>query len=267
MLLRLASLLVPFIALAQAPPEDVDKALRERAAGLLQNHVEGNFRKAFEYVAEDTKDYYFAAQKVQFKSFHIDSIDYSDQFTKAEVRVSVVRDFTFYGHTAPIATVIGFHWVLEGGKWYWHYDPISEASTPMGKSDPRTLRTDPNAGAAPPAHLTPEAINSKALQIVRQSSVDKTEVVFATGKASADQILFHNGYPGAVRVVVDPGPSLAGFHVQLDKPDVAAGGDAVIKLSYQPSEPKPKSSAKVRLTVEPFNQVFEVNVKFTDPAQ
>ncbi|MGD1096969.1 MAG: hypothetical protein ABSB35_33880 [Bryobacteraceae bacterium] len=267
MFYRAAILCFSCIAFAQTPPSKVDQALRTRVTEFLQDHVDGNFRKAFGYVADDTKDYYFGAQKTQYQSFHIDKIDYSNRFTKAQVHATVEHIWTFQGQSMPVKTAMVMTWVLEGGKWYWHYDPSTEAATPMGKSDPKTLKPDPNAASASAANLTPEAIAAKARQILGQSSVDKPEVVFATDKASSDQVVFHNGYPGSVRMVVNSGTDLPGFHVQVDKAEVAAGEDAVVKLSYEPADPNPKPSITVRLTIEPFNQVFNVAVKFGVSAQ
>jgi hypothetical protein len=267
MFYRTAILCCSCIAFAQTPPTEVDQALRTRVTEFLQDHVDGNFRKAFEYVADDTKDYYFGAQKTQYKSFHIDKIDYSNRFTKAEVQATVEHTWTFQGQTMPVKSAMVTTWVLEGGKWYWHYDPSIEASTPMGRSDPNTLKPDPKAATASATNLTPEALAAKARQILGQSKLDKTEVVFATDKASSDQVVFHNGYPGSVRVVVNSGTSLPGFHVQMDKAEVAAGEDAVVRLSYEPADPGPKPSVDVRLTIEPFSQVFNVAVKFGVPAQ
>lgn len=262
MFFRAAILLVPCLAFAKDAPQRVDQALRARVTAFLQDHVDGNFRKAFEYVADDTKDYYFSAQKTQYKSFHLDKIDYSKNFTKAEVEATVEHTWTFQGRTLLVKTPMVTTWVLEGGKWYWHYDPMEEAATPMGKSDPKTLKPDPDSAAASASQLTPEAIAAKARQILGQSSLDKTEVVFAADKASSDQVVFHNGYPGSVRVVLDPGTEIPGFHIQLDKADVAAGEDAVVKLSYAPADSSPKPAMNVRLTIEPFNRVFNVAVKF-----
>jgi hypothetical protein len=259
---RAAILLVPCLAFAQDAPQEVDQALRARVTEFLQDHVDGNFRKAFEYVADDTKDYYFSAQKTQYKSFRLDKIDYSKDFTKAEVEATVEHSWTFRGQTLPVKSPMVMTWVLEGGKWYWHYDAMSEAPTPMGRSDPETVKSDPDSAAVSASNLTPAAIAAKARQILGESSLDKTEVVFAAGKASSDQVIFHNGYPGSVRVVLNAGTEIPGFHIQLDKAEVAAGEDAVVKLSYDPADSSPQPPMIVRLTIEPFNRMFNVAVKF-----
>jgi hypothetical protein len=57
---------LPMIALGQlqTPAEQADVALRARVTEFLQYHVDGNFRKAYDMVAEDTKDDYFASGKI-----------------------------------------------------------------------------------------------------------------------------------------------------------------------------------------------------------
>ena len=87
---RAVLLLIPFLVLAEAPkgpsvPKKVDQALRQRVTQFLQYQVDGNFRKALDLVAEDTQDYYLAANKTKLFSFKIDNIEYSDKFTKAKV--------------------------------------------------------------------------------------------------------------------------------------------------------------------------------------
>src|ERR1700720_2956586 len=54
-------LAAPLLSFAQAPsptpPPQVDQALRTRAKAFLQYQKDGDFHKAYEMVAEDSKDY------------------------------------------------------------------------------------------------------------------------------------------------------------------------------------------------------------------
>ena len=261
MLLRVAPLLLPLITFAQTPPPEVDQALRTRVSEFLQYHVEGKFTKAFEYVAEDTKEYYFNSQKVQFLSFRIDDVSYSDNFTKATVNALVEHAWTIQGQKLNVKTPQITTWVVENGKWVWHYDPEAIPDTPMGKS---ASQLSPGAQAAPPppVHLTQEEIDKRAREILKGSNVDKDQVTLAADKASSDQIVFHNGYPGSVKVYLDPGAKLDGFHAELEKSDLNMGDDAVVKVHYEPASPGEKLPVKLRLTVLPFNTVFEITVKF-----
>src|ERR1700758_4766602 len=70
----------------KAPPE-VDAALRERISKFFQAHVDGKTRQAEQYVAEDTKDFFFDSNKPHYFDFHIDKIIYSENFTRAKAIV------------------------------------------------------------------------------------------------------------------------------------------------------------------------------------
>src|SRR5260370_24279308 len=67
----------------KAPP-DVDEALRARITGFYQAHVDKKFRQADQFVAEDTKDFYYESNKPAYLSFNIGKITYSENFTKAK---------------------------------------------------------------------------------------------------------------------------------------------------------------------------------------
>ena len=72
----------------KAPP-DVEAALRERITGFFQAHVNAKFRQADQFVAEDTRDYYYEANKPRYLSFEILDITWSGNFTRAKVKVLV----------------------------------------------------------------------------------------------------------------------------------------------------------------------------------
>lgn len=267
MVFRSAFILLPLIAAAQTPPPEVDQALRARVTEFFQYHVDGNFRKAEPLVADDTKDYYFGSQKLLFKSFKIDSIKYNDDFTKATVDLTCQRtwrsaQFPETLVTQPMSTT----WKIENGKWVWYRDPNNVWATPMGPGAPN--QPAPNASGTPQLpNVSPEAIAGKARAILQQSSVDKAEVTLLADKSSSDQVVFHNGSEGPVRVELDPGMKIPGLKVELDKTDLHAGENAILKLQYDPADKDPKPSFTMRLTVRPFNQVFTISVKFAPSAK
>src|ERR1044072_5758427 len=70
----------------KAPPA-VEEALRARITQFFQLHVDGKFRQAESLVAEDTKDFFYSANKPKYLGFEIKSISYNDDFTKAKAVV------------------------------------------------------------------------------------------------------------------------------------------------------------------------------------
>ena len=73
----------------QAPPE-VDAALRARVSQFYQLEVAGKFNQALQLVAEDTKDLFVGSSKPIYRSYEIQDIRYSDDFTTARLVVLVL---------------------------------------------------------------------------------------------------------------------------------------------------------------------------------
>jgi hypothetical protein len=127
--MRMAWLAFPLIALAQstepAPPPELDRALRARATEFLQCYVDGTFRKAFELVAEDTKDLYFGAPKNRIKSFELGEIKYFDNFTRAEISVKAKKEIFMPLVAVPVPTEVSEveKFKIEDGKWFWYDVP------------------------------------------------------------------------------------------------------------------------------------------------
>lgn len=263
----------------KAPPE-VEQALRARVTEFFQLHVESNFRKAYGMVAEDTKDYYFNNKKNTYKSFRVTGVKFlNSDFTKASVDLEcqqVMERVEFRGVVIPIPMTT--LWKIEDGKWMWYRDPNVTQLTPMGSSDLSKIGagTDEQIAERLKALTNPASIAQRGLQIVGQSGIDKPEVTLAMDKASSAEVTFHNGQSGYIKLGLDPGAKVAGFSATLDKVDVGANENAVLKLSYDP--PAGSGSARqspaqtmpqavqVRLFVQPFNQTFMVKVNFGTPA-
>jgi len=252
MLYRAVLLLIPFLALAEAPkgpaaPKKVDQALRQRASEFLQDQVDGNFRKALDLVAEDTKDYYFTTAKLKLFSFKIENIEYSDKFTKAKVDSSVRKT---YAGAIPIEITVTQtdNWKLVDGKWMWYH---------IATGSPLQDLT----GQAIPKDANPAALAAAASKITAITSVDKQSLTFTRGNAGMEQVVFHNGNHGPVKLVSDVIGNPEEFAVEPPTALVAADQDFTLKISYTPVE-GPIIPAKVRLTIEPFRQQVLIPLTF-----
>ncbi len=262
-------LLLGGLAMAQnTPPKEVDEALRGRVNEFFGYHVTGDFRKAYDLVAEDTKEYYFAAEKHRFISFKIVSITYLDNFTKANVRVDGERKIRVSPQFPETVMVqpMTMTWVVENGKWCWHVNQADLKPTPMSNGpNPTPVQAPELVPDATPKlpDLSPEALKDRANQILKQSGVDKPNLFLGRTKESTERVTFHNGQAGGVRVYLDPGPPIEGFTAKISKTDLAAGEDAIITLHFTPGKEPPPGVA-VRLTVEPLGQIFPIVVKFAN---
>lgn len=274
--MRMTWLAFPLIAFAQSsepsPPAEVDRALRARATEFLQCYVDGSFRKAFELVAEDTKDLYFGAPKNRIKSFEIGEIKYFDNFTRAEISVRAKKDTFIPLAQVPIATEVSEveKFKIEDGKWFWYDVPSDAIVTPMSVSHADPAPAGAKAPAALPqfpADLSPEGLRASAAKLLGQISLDKSEVSLAPDKASEARVVIHNGMGGPVQVQLANFGEIAGFSAKLDRTQLGGGQDAALLVRYDPGNVGPgnqKSSdfpVELRLVVSPTKQVFIVTVR------
>ena len=249
---RAALLLIPFLMLAEAPkapsaPKKVDQALRQRATEFLQDQVAGNFRKALDLVADDTQDYYLSAAKTKLFSFKIESIEYSDKFTRAKVDSTVRKT---YPGAIPIEITVTQTdtWKIVNGKWMWYNAP---APNPLQELTGQGIPKDAN----------PAALAAAASKITAATSVDKPALTFTLGSAGMEQVVFHNGNRGAVKLVADVIGNGAEFQVEPVTALVSADQDAKVKITYAP-EKNLTMRTQVRLTVEPFQQQILIPITF-----
>jgi hypothetical protein len=259
----LAGLLPNLSAEAPKVPEKIDKALRARVAEFFQDHVDGSYRKAMDLVADETKDEYFASGKMKLKSFTLDNIKYSDKFDKATVTTTITRDWEIRMQTNTVTLPMVTTWKLEHGKWVWYHNLQGEWLTPMGPTDYKAIKPNPDGSVTLPK-LTQEAILAAGRQIVNSSGVDKLDVRFEPGKPGMDQISFRNGAEGSVRLEMTPMDPLPGLTYKFDKLDVNAKETATLSFQYdpQPDQKTPPEEYQVRFTVIPFNISYVVLVHF-----
>ena len=263
--------MLPLIALGQqrtAPPE-VDQALRARVTEFLQYHVDGNFRKAYDMVAEDTKDQYFASGKVQIKGFKINDVKFDDTFTKATVTGTISKTFSVAGNDLPVTVPSTTTWKIENNKWVWYSEVKAAPATPMGLASASPVGAAPpstqTGGDALPQKFDDKTIAAAAQSILQEVSVDKKVITLAADKPSEERVVFHNGMTGSVQLELTV-PEIPGFSAKLEQPIVRAAADVPVVFRYEPGGPAGRRDPiSVRLTVQPLNQIFLIRVNFSAP--
>src|ERR1035438_5780303 len=233
------------------PPAKVDAALRARVQEFFDLHVKGQFRKAEELVAEDTKDYFYNGNKPKYLSFEISRIEYSAKFTKAKVTVVCEQNINmpgFAGH--PMKMPTPSTWKLENGKWYWYVDQDALLNTPWGR-----MRPGPSPENGPPAP-PPLAIPTSADFVYKLIRLDKTAVQLRAGESA--EVTVTNGAPGPMTVSVPA--ALPGLEAKLDKSILPAGGKATLTLRASEGA----KSGVLNVQVEPTMQLLPVQITIVD---
>ena len=273
MRLGAAALILSFAAFAQAPPPSVDEALRARVNEFYGYHVTGDFEKAWPMVADDTKKEYFTAQKLKYEAFKIDSIKYTDNFTKAVVTLTVTERRRM-GPQMPELSMVHpstVTWKIENEKWCWYNDHSTNWILPMGPSDPSktteaTRSGTQTQGTQNPGGVTPEKLQTLAASILGQSALDKTELTLPLNKESSEEVVFHNGQGGSVKLALMPANLPPGMSAALDKTDIEANGNAKLKVAYKPVRQRESAAVPadvtLNLVMEPFSRMFPVRVRF-----
>ena len=235
------------------PPADVDAALRARVQEFFDLHVKGQFRKAEELVAEDTKDFFYTHNKPKYLSCEFSKIDYSDNFTKANAVMLCEQYILMPGFAdRPMKVPTPSTWKVENGKWYWYVDQDALRNTPWGRMTPGAF---PEKGApAPPPSLA--SIPTSADFVFKQIQLDKNAVRLKAGEST--EVTISNSAPGPMAVSLSP--ALPGIEVSLDKPNVPAGGKAVLTLRAS----KGAKSGVLNVQVEQTLQFLPIQIAIVE---
>jgi hypothetical protein len=241
----------------KAPPA-IDEALRDRISKFFQLQVDGKPRQAEQYVAEDSKDYYYEMQKPRYLSYEIRSISYSDEFTKAKAMIAVemiinIPQFQNKPMKIPFMTL----WKVVDGQWFWYVQPEASLITPFGKMNPGPGKPgEAQAGGPPDMSKTPDI-----LSLWKQVSADKQGVQLKAHEASSDRVTISSQLAGTVSLQFQP-PDVPGLVVKLDRTELKAGEKAVLSFDFKPGENAPRSPLVVNVLVQPINSVISVRAVF-----
>src|SRR4051794_2361683 len=232
------------------PPVEVDAALRARVQEFFDLHVKGQFRKAEELVAEDTKEFFYTRNKPKYLSCELSKIDYSDNFTKANA-VMVCEMYImmpgFADHPMKVPTPSA--WKIENGKWVWWVDQDALRNTPWGRMTPGAF---PEKGA-PPAPPSFASIPTNADFLFKQIQLDRNSVSLKVGEKA--EIVITNTAPGVMGISLLK-PGLASVDAQLDKSNMAANSKATLALTAHNGA----KSGVVNLQVDQTMQILPIQV-------
>lgn len=250
-------------SLNQAPPA-VDQALRERVGKFYQAHVDGKFRQAEKYIAEDSQDWFYNNEKSRYISYEIVKIDYSDNFTKAKVMTAVELDWnTPRMGTVRVKPPQLSLWKVENGQWMWYIEARKDWESPWGLMKPGP-ESKGALQSSPPRSVLEQFKGVDVATVQSQVRVSKTDVRLSSYEPASDEVLVANSMQGKIRLALQYS-SFPGLEIKLDKQELGKDEQAKITFRCNPTEPSAKPTVTAFLRVEPTNQVIPIRVVFAIP--
>ena len=123
-----------FLLLAVEPPPDIDASLRARVHDFYQLQTARQFRQAEQFVAADTKDFYYESRKPDIRTFRISEIQYAPDFQSAKVMLSSQMQIMIPGVQPQVMDVpFASYWKIDEGKWSWYVDQSKLLDSPFGR--------------------------------------------------------------------------------------------------------------------------------------
>lgn len=238
----------------QAPPEK-EKALREAVAGFYQSMVEGKFRQAEKYVAEDTKDAYYNQEKQKIRGFEIVKIQWSDGFDKATAVTEIQTNLQIRGQDLPVVVPMATRWKLENGNWGYYVNTALGKPTPFG---------DMKAGPGKSESLKVEEMIKNPQILLSQLKISKQDFLLKSYEKSSDSITITNGMPGSITVSFET-ETIAGLTWKLEKTELNAGETGTLTVTYDPPNKSAKPALRSVLRIEPFAKAFLLPISFDIP--
>jgi hypothetical protein len=253
---------------SEKAPNEVNEALRSRVQQFYQAFVEGKFRTAYLFVAEDSQDAFMESGKDQYKKCETIKMDYTADFTKARVLESCDGVWKWHGQVINTKIPLTTFWKLANGQWDWYYVRPTEVRTPFGIS--KVPAEETNDGKAAP--VIPD--NRAMLQMVNNAvKVDKSEITLHGWEASKDELHVLNEMPGVISLILDF-PGKPGLKVSCSKTELMRNEEAVVVFEYKPDDAavlcgecakRLTGSISGQLLIVPSGRTFPVSINFPIP--
>ena len=235
---------------ASAQMSDAEKALRARAEQFYQLEVNGEFRKAEAFVAQDTKDLYYNNSKPEISKFAIEKVQIDPDGTHAVVTVNISSTmknpaFGAMNFSSPVPMT----WKLDNGQWCWYQIQNADIDTPFGKWHVGDARSAGKTPTLPGLNRAADPAKLASLVTIDRTSVKLSE----DGKPSTITITNHMSGTIDVKAM---SASVSGLSVNVDHEKLSPEEKA--SVSFKAAKGK-KPSGKVTIAAGPVQQ-FVIDV-------
>lgn len=239
---------------AAEPPTGVDAALRSRIEEFYQLQIARKFRQSEQFVAEDTKDYYYGSQKPDLKGIKITSIKYGPDFKTAQVSVTLQRIVLMMGAGPQLmAFPITTTWKIEDGKWCWTVDQSALLDTPFGRFHP-----GPDTSKGDAASI---AAKFSAIGSMNGVQADRGQIQFDLGHPQSQTLTLKNTMPGPV--TIETVTNSPGLKIEIAKPNL--GADESTQVTITPIAGRSERPEEVIFKVGPLGQIIRIALTYKLP--
>ncbi len=237
----------------QKAPADVEEKLRARVTAFYSLYMQGKFRQAEQFVAEESRDLYYAMQKAPIRSFQVEQITWDDKFENATVLVACLSA-TPRTASQGIWVPINGKWKVQNGEWYLVIQP--RTGTPFG---PMHFDNPLNTKPQPFERPTLEMLRKGAVQVEPQKLVFPA----ASSEAVVRKFTIRNTLPGVIYVTLGD-PRTPGLKAILADPNILPEKEAVVEVTYDPKAASIKAgeAKELRVLIQPLNQEVAVALQF-----
>ena len=245
-------------AAGAAPPAGTsEEALRARVAEFFQDFVDGKFRAADALVADDSKEVFFAEEKIRYKFCSVGRIHIEPDGQKATAVTSCGTMWAFHGQRIPTTRPMTTNWKIQNGQWFWYAVAFDgQVKTPFGK-----MKVDPNGEHQSPIPSDPGAMVPGMLSGVR---ANKTSVTIDPSQPAHEEVEITNALQGSVRLSLIQ-HQIPGLKIELPTPLVGARQKSVVTFDYTPEKGRVVQNTSVKVAVAPLQQMIVIHIQFAPP--
>lgn len=254
---------------AQAPPH-IDQALRARVQAFYELQQAKKYRQSETLVHEDSKDIFYGAEKLSFRSFKIVGVTFEEQFTRAKVVIDIDTDVFFPGFgQMAVHRPLASSWKLDQDQWWWFVTPTTVKDSPFGPmnfgdgQNPNGQKTQgPAAPAGPILGGEKSLENFKAVmeELRSKVTIDKDSVTLPGNQAGEAVVLLHNKFDNKIKPVITF-PDTPGLKVVIEPSVVPSGEQGRVRIMATPVNGQ-RPPVTIRITVEEIAKTFPVEVTF-----
>jgi hypothetical protein len=243
----------------KAPPE-IEEALRTRVTEFYTLYQQGKYRQTEPYIAEESRDAYFAASKSRIHGFELKDIRFAEDFQSAEVVVVCATTIALQNSGTKVQLPVHSHWKQVDGEWYalmGRREDQGAVDTPFGK-----MKLQTPGGTDTPK--LPQPVNPASFAGMYSLSGKRVLKFSANSDQPATQtITLSNKGPVPLKLRQET-QDVDGLEIGSEPLEIKEGETMTVSFTYNPTIGKLKGTRKIEFTVLPINQAFMVTALFAE---